>query len=274
VLSRLFSHASRRPSVVVLALILVFVAAGTVYAASRGSAWRLGYVETMNGYTTGVIGSKAAEIFKAKNTSSASGARAIRAEGDSTSATIFSKNTGGGAAAEFVTNAGKAPFKVNRAAKVANLNADLLDGLSASAFITADLGLGKTQSGVWGEQAAADENGLVVIQFHSRLPAAIPLANTHYVTAPTANCPGAGQAAAGHLCVYEVFSGSMTLGGGGFYNPETLTQGAGRWGVVIYMSQSSQTANAWGSWTVTAPTSLAGVSAVEPPTSSGLPDTP
>jgi hypothetical protein len=264
--SRLFDRVMRRPSVVVLALILVFIGAGTVYAASRGSAWRLGYVETMNSYTTGVIGSKAAEIFKAKNTSSASGARAIRAEGDSTSATIYSKNTGGGAAAEFVTNAGKAPFKVNRTTKVTNLNADLLDGKDASAFVGWNAPLGSTQSGVWGSSGSAGEAGLVAVQFHSRLPAAIAEAQTHYVTAATAECPGSGSAAAGHLCIYQAWAQTMTFNQ--TWNTEDFAEGAGRMGFVIYMIPAGDFSNAWGTWTVRAPTSLAGTTSVSAPSKS------
>jgi hypothetical protein len=259
VLSRLSNRVMRRPGVIALALILVFAAAGTVYAASRGASWRLGFVETLNSYSTGIVGSRGGgELFKIKNTSGGSGARAIRAEGNSSKATMLVKNTGGGSAAEFVTDSGKAPFKVNRTTKVSNLNADLLDGHSSSSFRRSVLPLGASQSGVWGEQAAADENGLAVIQFPSALPAALDASHVHYVTTATADCPGTGQAAAGHLCVYETFTGSMTFGASGFWQTTSVTSGAGIWGTVFYMTASSQTANAWGTWTVTAPTSLAG----------------
>jgi hypothetical protein len=49
-------------------------------------------------------------------------------------ATLKLKKTGAGPAASFFTQAGRAPFKVKSATKVTGLNADLLDGLDASAF--------------------------------------------------------------------------------------------------------------------------------------------
>ncbi len=46
-------------------------------------------------------------------------------------------NQGGNSALSLFTNAGVPPFRVNRTAKVANLNADLLDGNDSSAFLPA-----------------------------------------------------------------------------------------------------------------------------------------
>ncbi len=51
--------------------------------------------------------------------------------------TLKVTNTGGKPAAAFVTKSGKAPFTVNRSAKVTNLNADKLDGLDSTAFALA-----------------------------------------------------------------------------------------------------------------------------------------
>ena len=49
-------------------------------------------------------------------------------------ATMKLKNTGGGPAASFLTQAGRAPFTVKGTTKVTGLNADLLDGLDSSAY--------------------------------------------------------------------------------------------------------------------------------------------
>jgi hypothetical protein len=251
----------RRPGVIALALILVFAMAGTVYAASRGNAWRLGYVETLNSYNTGIVGARGGgEIFKIKNTSAASGSRAMRVENGSNSATIYLKNTGTGSAAEFVTGPGRAPFKVNQTTKVTKLNADLLDGLNSSSFVRSSLALGTTESGVWGAAGPVGSYDLAIVQYRTHLPATIAEANVHYVTAPTTECPGAGQAAAGHLCIYQVFDGGMDPVNFPIWNPEDLTTGSGQMGFVIYMEATSAFGDAWGTWTVKAPTSLLGTS--------------
>ena len=49
-------------------------------------------------------------------------------------ATLKLKNSGTGPAASFVTQAGRAPFKVSGSTKVTGLNVDLLDSLDSSAF--------------------------------------------------------------------------------------------------------------------------------------------
>jgi hypothetical protein len=51
--------------------------------------------------------------------------------------TLALKNTGGQAAATFSVKSGVAPFSVGSAARVARLNADLLDGVDSSGFYTA-----------------------------------------------------------------------------------------------------------------------------------------
>ena len=260
-LSRLIDRVMRRPSVIALALIVVFVAAGTVYAASRGASWRLGYNESLNGFTTGVTGSNPGDdMFSVSNASSSGGSRAIHAENDSNTATMYVRNTGSGPAADFVVPSGEAPFTVNRKTKITNLNADLLDGLEATTFLRKFSSLGATQSGVWALGGATGGNPLLTINYKSALPAAIAEANTHYVIAPnwTTDCPGLGQAAAGHLCVYERFHFAMTVNY--FFNPEDYVNGSGTRGFAMYMTPTDAAANALGVWSVTAPTSLASVS--------------
>jgi hypothetical protein len=55
-----------------------------------------------------------------------------------TGPTLKLRNTGGGPAAQFITKAGKAPFKVSGNTKVSGLNADLLDGISSESFVRND----------------------------------------------------------------------------------------------------------------------------------------
>lgn len=248
----------RRRATAVGALILVFVMAGTALAASRGNAWRLGYVETLNAYVTGITGIHTAELLRIANTNGSSGARAIRAESKGSGAgTIYAKNTGGGPAAEFVTNAGRAPFKVNRTSKVANLNADFVDGKSAGAFAPSVLAAGQTLTGLYG--AWGTGGGYLEDSINYRIPlaSAIPGANAHYRasgSAATAECPGPGGAAAGHLCVYEVGAGARS--GGFIYDPWAgSSASAPAVGFGIYFNATG-TGGSWsyGSWAVTAPT--------------------
>jgi hypothetical protein len=117
----------------VAALVLVVVVAGTALAASRGAPWRLGYVETLTGFATGISGSNAYDLLRILNADTSATARALRAEAKSSSVgAAYLRNSGGGPAANFVVNAGKAPFTVNTGTKVTNLNADLLDGLDST----------------------------------------------------------------------------------------------------------------------------------------------
>jgi hypothetical protein len=55
--------------------------------------------------------------------------------GVTTLPTLRVNNTGGRPAAGFIANAGIQPFSVNNSTRIAGLNADLLDGLHAAAFL-------------------------------------------------------------------------------------------------------------------------------------------
>jgi hypothetical protein len=62
-------------------------------------------------------------------------------QGETASATgagVVAKNTGGGPGLSALVNPGKAPLAVNSTTRVANLNADQLDGQSSSAFLPAN----------------------------------------------------------------------------------------------------------------------------------------
>lgn len=99
------------PSLVISCAAL-FIALGSTGIAATGKAFILGKANSA-GKTTQL-------------TSSSAGGPTLKVT-----------NTGGKAAAAFVTKAGKAPFTVNRTTKVTNLNADQLDGLDSSSFLAA-----------------------------------------------------------------------------------------------------------------------------------------
>ena len=119
---------------------------------------------------------------------------------------------------------------------------------------------GKTLRGVysaWGNGSGGYIGDAVT--YRSPLPADLDSAHVVFIPAggaTTANCPGAGQAAAGYLCVYERGSGGATLGqiyrsafpGGG--------EGSSMSGFGIYFTTSNATGNwSYGQWVVRAPTS-------------------
>src|SRR5262249_13452419 len=65
------------------------------------------------------------------------GVKGMNASTDPSAAGVVGKNTGGGPGLSAVVNPGAPPLKVNSDAKVANLDADLVDGLSSSDFVRA-----------------------------------------------------------------------------------------------------------------------------------------
>jgi hypothetical protein len=138
----------RRKATIIAAGVLVAVMTGTAFAVSRGAGWRLGYVEILSGYVTGVSGSHTGDLLRILNASTAFGARAIRAESKSTRAgTIYARNTDGGPAANFVVNAGRQAFTVNSTTKIRNLNSDRLDGKDSGFFqqrVSGDCPAGKS----------------------------------------------------------------------------------------------------------------------------------
>jgi hypothetical protein len=130
------------------------------------------------------------------------------------------------------------------------------------ADFTADttLASGKTLTGQWGTFGTATANGGSLSDVvNYRLPlAATPAANSaHYITTPayTTQCPGVGQAAAGHLCIYSIASAGATFSG--IYGIEPGTTGGGRGakdGFQISFNTTG-TGGAWsyGAWAMTAP---------------------
>lgn len=95
-------------------------------------------------------------------------------------------------------------------------DAEALDGQPADHYMTADsvLQSGQTEAGDFIAAAANGQAGTVLVQFWPHLPESLP--EGHIIVMPegaagTVQCPGAGQAAAGYLCVYQSFNEGMTF---------------------------------------------------------------
>ncbi len=134
-------------------------------------------------------------------------------------------------------------------------NAGALDGLDSSAFLTRALRSGETMVGVFGASAPANAIATASITFRPRLPEDIPIANAHRQAASTTseNCPGVGQAAAGHLCLYEKHNAGMEAFQG-FRDPQGDVPLAVRAiGTVPVWFSALFNGNVRGIWAVTAP---------------------
>lgn len=126
-----------RKGSILIALALLLVLAPTALAGTGvGGVFNLGVTNTVDAITV-LTGSVANRMLHVNNNSTASTAYSIYASSKSPSqGTIISQNTGGGAALDLRVGAGKTPMKVSAgAAKVANLDADKLDGKDSSAFL-------------------------------------------------------------------------------------------------------------------------------------------
>jgi hypothetical protein len=95
-------------------------------------------------------------------------------------------------------------------------DSDALGGQPADHYLTADsvLQSGQTEAGDFIAAAANAQAGTVLVQFWPHLPESLP--EGHIIVLPegspgTVQCPGAGQAAAGYMCVYQSFNEGMTF---------------------------------------------------------------
>jgi hypothetical protein len=111
---------------------LVGGAAVALAGSGVGGVFNLGVSNSVDAKTT-LTGASPGIQLQVTNTNAAgkNGLGVTSANGYSTG--LFT-NTGGGSAGAFVVNAGVAPFSVNSATKVNNLNADQLDGLDSTAL--------------------------------------------------------------------------------------------------------------------------------------------
>jgi hypothetical protein len=95
-------------------------------------------------------------------------------------------------------------------------DAEALGGQPASHYLTADsvLQSGQTEAGDYIAAAANSQAGTVLVQFWPHLPESLQEGHIKVIPeggGPTTECPGAGQAAASYMCVYQSFNEGMTF---------------------------------------------------------------
>jgi len=95
-------------------------------------------------------------------------------------------------------------------------DAEALGGQPADQYMTADsvLQSGQTEAGDFIAAAANAQAGTVLVQFWPHLPESLPEGHIIVIAEGgpgTVQCPGAGQAAAGYMCVYQSFNEGMTF---------------------------------------------------------------
>jgi hypothetical protein len=145
----------RRPSpALVVASVALFVALGGVAFAATGGNFILGTSNTADQQTSLVstVGGNSALRVENAATASASygvvgkitaagaaansaGVKGTTAATNPAAAAVVGTNLGGGPGLSAVVNSGAPPLSVNSTTKVANLNADQLDGIDGSAFL-------------------------------------------------------------------------------------------------------------------------------------------
>jgi hypothetical protein len=122
---------------------------------------------------------------------------------------------------------------------------------------TGSLPAGKTLSGVYSAWGNGSGYTADAVTYRSPLAAELDPAHVVFIDdagATTPQCPGAGQAAAGYLCVYERGSGGTTFAQ--IYRSSNPGGGSGssRAGFGIYFNTANAAGNwSYGEWTVRAP---------------------
>ena len=119
------------------------------------------------------------------------------------------------------------------------------------------LASGQTETGLYSAWGTGVGYTSDAVTYRIRLAATIPDTNVHFVDIShtfTADCPGFGQAAAGHLCVYEHNNGNRTFGSIFMADVDSGPFGSSTAGFGIYFSASSAGGSySYGEWAVTAP---------------------
>lgn len=138
-------------------------------------------------------------------------------------------------------------------------NANTLDNKDSSELLGMDATLqpGQTLTGVYAASSSASSgNYNTAVGFRPKLPADIDNALFHYLSPGqiTTDCPGKGQAAAGHLCFYPAWSNSVS------FSSAWPADSSGRvgnqsdqLGTVLFFTSTSTGSNVRGTWAVTAP---------------------
>jgi hypothetical protein len=114
---------------------------------------------------------------------------------------------------------------------------------------------GQNETGIYSAYGGGSGSEFAsTVNFRIPLNVDLPVANTSFLAAGaayTANCPGPGLAATGHLCVYETYGAFRTFSG--IVDTTNVFVGASRWGFSISFSATSTDSWSYGEWTVTAP---------------------
>jgi len=116
---------------------------------------------------------------------------------------------------DFATYAASAGNAATADLATTSKDAEALGGQPADHYMTADsvLQSGQTEAGDYIAAAANGQAGTALVQFWPHLPESLP--EGHIIVIPegggTVQCPGAGQAAAGYMCVYQSFNEGMTF---------------------------------------------------------------
>ncbi len=163
-------------------------AATAGHAETADKATTAGHAETADKATTAGSATHAETVDRATTAGSADTA-------------AYADSAGGAATADLATT---------------SKDAEALGGQPADHYMTADsvLGSGQTEAGDFIAAAGNGEAGTVLIQFWPHLPESLPEGHIIVLAegAPgTPECPGAGQAAAGYMCVYQSFNEGMTF---------------------------------------------------------------
>jgi hypothetical protein len=123
--------------------------------------------------------------------------------------------------------------------------------------LTADqtLPTGNTETGTFAGNGATGQDITVDIEFRPKWAASLPAADVHFVTTPTAACPGtsaAPTATAGTLCIYLGGISDATYAST-FRIDNSIALGASSLGAVIFFTDTGPDGRTWGTWAVTAP---------------------
>jgi hypothetical protein len=113
---------------------------------------------------------------------------------------------------------------------------------------------GQTETGAWAASAANGAISMSALNFLPKLPQSVPPSNEAYLKEgqTTTQCPGAGKAQAGFLCVYTGFENGLTFGS--FYTPSSsFSTSAEPGGVILFFNSTAIYGNARGVWAYTAP---------------------